>query len=49
MVKDPESVYKPNVRKGGWFKMKPDYMSNYFFIVRHGAINQFISGRMLFV
>ena len=27
MVKDPDSVYKPNVRKGGWFKVKPDYMS----------------------
>ena len=49
MVKDPESVYKPNVRKGGWFKMKPDYMSNYFFNVRHDAINQFLSERMLFV
>ena len=27
MVKDPDSVYKPNVRKGGWLKLKPDYMS----------------------
>ena len=27
MVKDPLSIYKPNVRKGGWLKLKPDYMS----------------------
>lgn len=27
MVKDPESIYKPNVRKGGWYKLKPDYVS----------------------
>jgi len=27
MVKDPESIYKPNVRKGGWYKLKPDYIS----------------------
>ena len=27
MVKDPLSIYKPNVRKGGWLKIKPDYMS----------------------
>lgn len=26
MVKDPESIYKPNVRKGGWYKLKPDYI-----------------------
>lgn len=26
MIKDPESVYKPNSRKGGWYKMKPEYM-----------------------
>jgi len=27
MVKDPESIYKPNVRKGGWYKLKPDYIA----------------------
>ncbi|XP_050403534.1 DNA ligase 4 [Patella vulgata] len=26
MVKNPESVYKPNTRKGGWFKIKPEYI-----------------------
>lgn len=27
VVKDPESVYKPDLRGGsGWFKVKPDYM-----------------------
>ena len=26
MVKDPDSVYKPNTRKGGWYKVKPDYI-----------------------
>lgn len=26
VVKDPESVYKPSMRGGGWFKVKPDYM-----------------------
>lgn len=26
MIKDPESIYKPNVRKGGWYKLKPDYI-----------------------
>ncbi len=26
MLKDPDSVYKPNVRtKGGWIKVKPEY------------------------
>ena len=26
VLKDPESVYKPNVRnKGGWVKIKPEY------------------------
>ena len=26
MIKNPDSVYKPNVRKGGWFKIKPEYV-----------------------
>lgn len=26
MVKDPDSVYKPNTRKGGWYKIKPEYV-----------------------
>ncbi|KAK2168896.1 hypothetical protein LSH36_13g04032 [Paralvinella palmiformis] len=26
MVKDPLSPYKPNTRKGGWYKMKPEYI-----------------------
>ncbi|ESP05690.1 hypothetical protein LOTGIDRAFT_181463 [Lottia gigantea] len=26
MVKNPESVYRPNTRKGGWFKIKPEYI-----------------------
>lgn len=26
MVKSPESVYRPNTRKGGWFKIKPEYV-----------------------
>ena len=25
MVKDPDSVYKLNTRKGYWYKVKPDY------------------------
>ncbi|RMZ95310.1 DNA ligase 4 [Brachionus plicatilis] len=27
VVKDPESVYKPSQRGGGWYKVKPDYMA----------------------
>jgi DNA ligase 4 len=26
VVKDPDSVYAPNKRNAGWFKVKPDYM-----------------------
>ncbi|XP_052257350.1 DNA ligase 4-like [Dreissena polymorpha] len=26
MVKNPDSVYRPNTRKGGWFKVKPEYV-----------------------
>lgn len=26
MIKDPDSVYKPNNRKGGWYKIKPEYV-----------------------
>lgn len=26
MVKDPDSVYKPATRKGGWYKIKPEYV-----------------------
>lgn len=26
MVKDPDSIYKPNTRKGGWYKIKPEYV-----------------------
>ncbi|XP_069127951.1 DNA ligase 4-like [Argopecten irradians] len=26
MVKNPESVYRPNTRKGGWIKIKPEYV-----------------------
>ena len=29
MVKDPESPYKPNTRKGGWYKVKPEYVGEY--------------------
>nr|CAD7433371.1 unnamed protein product [Timema monikensis] len=25
VLKDPGSVYKPNTRKGGWYKIKPEY------------------------
>lgn len=25
MVKDPDTPYKPNTRKGGWYKIKPEY------------------------
>ncbi|WAR24448.1 DNLI4-like protein, partial [Mya arenaria] len=28
MVKNPESVYRPNTRKGGWFKVKPEYVGD---------------------
>nr|XP_042896531.1 DNA ligase 4 [Parasteatoda tepidariorum] len=29
VVKNPESVYKPNIRKGGgWLKVKPEYIEN---------------------
>lgn len=24
ILKDPTSVYKPNTRKGGWYKIKPE-------------------------
>jgi DNA ligase-4 len=24
VLKDPTSVYKPNTRKGGWYKIKPE-------------------------
>ena len=26
MVKDPQSTYRPNTRKGGWYKIKPEYI-----------------------
>ena len=26
MVKDPDTPYKPNTRKGGWYKIKPEYV-----------------------
>ncbi|PVD23875.1 hypothetical protein C0Q70_17149 [Pomacea canaliculata] len=26
MVKDAESTYRPNTRKGGWWKLKPEYV-----------------------
>ena len=26
MVKDVETPYKPNTRKGGWYKLKPEYV-----------------------
>ena len=26
MVKNPTSIYRPNTRKGGWFKIKPEYL-----------------------
>ena len=26
MIKNPDSVYRPNTRKGGWFKIKPEYV-----------------------
>ncbi|XP_069681895.1 DNA ligase 4-like isoform X2 [Periplaneta americana] len=25
VLKDPTSIYKPNTRKGGWYKIKPEY------------------------
>ncbi|XP_035224665.1 DNA ligase 4-like [Stegodyphus dumicola] len=29
VIKNPESIYKPNMRKGGgWLKVKPDYIDN---------------------
>lgn len=24
VLKDPTSIYKPNMRKGGWYKIKPE-------------------------
>lgn len=32
MVKNPESVYRPNTRKGGWFKVKPEYVGGELFL-----------------
>lgn len=29
MIKDPNSPYQPNMRKGGWYKVKPDYLSKH--------------------
>ncbi|XP_076463012.1 LOW QUALITY PROTEIN: DNA ligase 4-like [Babylonia areolata] len=26
MVKDPQTAYRPNTRKGGWYKIKPEYV-----------------------
>lgn len=26
MIKDPQSAYKPATRKGGWYKIKPEYV-----------------------
>lgn len=26
MVKDCESIYRPSARRGGWFKLKPEYV-----------------------
>ncbi|KZS11985.1 DNA ligase 4 [Daphnia magna] len=27
VLKNPDSIYKPNERKGGWFKVKPEYVN----------------------
>lgn len=28
VIKDPNSVYRPNTRKGGWIKLKPEYVDS---------------------
>ena len=30
VLKDPTSVYKPNNRKGGWYKIKPEVINAYY-------------------
>ncbi|CAG2069133.1 unnamed protein product, partial [Timema podura] len=30
VLKDPGSVYKPNTRKGGWYKIKPETVFKYY-------------------
>ncbi|GAB6026089.1 DNA ligase (ATP) [Chamberlinius hualienensis] len=28
VIKDPNSIYRPNTRKGGWIKLKPEYVDS---------------------
>ncbi|PNF19465.1 hypothetical protein B7P43_G02347 [Cryptotermes secundus] len=56
ILKDPTSVYKPNARKGGWYKIKPEYteglmdhvdliiMGGYFGEGRRKGISHFLLG-----
>lgn len=56
ILKDPTSVYKPNTRKGGWYKIKPEYtdglmdhldliiMGGYFGEGRRKGISHFLVG-----
>jgi DNA ligase-4 len=34
VLKDPTSIYKPNIRKGGWYKIKPEVSYPFFVAVR---------------
>lgn len=47
VLKQPESVYKPNVRNGGWYKIKPEVIfMNLFFIFK--LISHFFAFILLF-
>ena len=51
MIKDPNSVYKPNSRKGGWYKIKPEYidglMDDLDLIIVGGYFGSGVRGGML--
>ena len=34
VLKDPTSIYKPNTRKGGWYKIKPEVSNDFKLTVR---------------
>lgn len=38
VVKNPYSIYKPNSRKGGWYKIKPEVFTPQFFQSIHPKI-----------
>lgn len=35
MLKNVMSIYKPNNRKGGWYKIKPEVLISFYFILTH--------------